>query len=312
MAVCCCCEAWAQEVECQTRHYATHEGKELMMDIYTTPIDDRSTPRAAMIFIFGGGFVGGERDHEYYDIYFERLASEGILVASIDYRLGLRNLKKDMSIRDMIVAMQHAVDIATEDAYAATNYIITHSAELRVDPTMIMLSGSSAGAITALQAEWQCCNDDAKAAVLPDDFRYAGVVACAGAIFSTKGKPKFRKRPAPMLLFHGSSDSNVPYNKSSIFGIGFYGSKHIAKRLKRADGAYMFCSAEYADHSIAVLPLVSGCDIIMQFIHDYVYDRRPLRTTVVVESVNGDRRPTHFTAMEYLRCNYSKAVEFPR
>lgn len=286
-------------------HYATHDNQELIMDIYTMPMAEDAEPRAAMIFAFGGGFVGGQRDHEYYDVYFDRLAREGIVVVSIDYRLGLRNLKRDMGIAEMIAAMQRAVDIATEDMYAATNYLIAHCEELGVDTTKIMLSGSSAGAIAAVQAEWQRCNRAPIADVLPDDFRYAGVVACAGAIFSTKGKPKFIERPAPMLLFHGTSDSNVPYNKASIMGIGFYGSKYIAKQLDRVDGAYMFCSAAYVDHSLAVTPLISGCDIIMQFIRDYVYDGHKLRTSVVVESINGDKRPTRFGPMDYLKTNYA-------
>lgn len=294
----------AEGVEKQTIHYATHEGQELMMDIYSVPSDGE--PRAAMIFAFGGGFVGGERDHEYYAPYFERLAREGIVVASIDYRLGLRNMKSGMSIKEMVATMQRAVDIAVEDAYAATNYLLEHCEEWNIDPNMIMLSGSSAGAITAIQAEWQRCNAMPLAEVLPDDFRYAGVVACAGAIFSTKGKPKFNSKPAPMLLFHGTSDSNVPYHKASIMGIGFYGSKHIAKQLDRVAGAYVFYSAEYEDHSLAVLPLIYSTDIIMQFIRDCVYDSKPLRVRVDVECVNGEKKPTRFGAMDYLKTNYSK------
>lgn len=305
MALVATCGYAQSAVTRQSVHYATHDDQELMMDIYATPMDDATAPRAAMIFAFGGGFVGGERDHEYYDAYFERLAREGIVVASIDYRLGLRNLKSDMGIRDMIAAMQRAVDIAVEDMYAATNYLINNCDTLGIDPTMIMVSGSSAGAITAVQAEWQRCNGAPMAEMLPDDFRYAGVVSCAGAIFSTKGKPKFKSTPAPMLLFHGTSDSNVPYHKASIFGIGFYGSKHIAKQLDRVDGAYMFCSAEYVDHSLAVTPLVSGLDIIMQFVRDYVYEGHKLRIMVEVESINGDKRPTRFGPMDYLKTNYA-------
>lgn len=293
----------AQSVEKQTLHYATHEGQQLMMDVYSIAPD--AEPRPAMIFIFGGGFVMGQRDHEYYARYFERLAREGIVVASIDYRLGLRDMKSGMSIKEMVITMQRAVDIAVEDTYAATNYLLEHDKEWNIDPHMVMLSGSSAGAITAIQAEWYRCNGAPRAEVLPEEFRYAGVVACAGAIFSTRGKPKFASKPAPMLLFHGSSDRNVPYDKSSIMGIGFYGSKHITKQLDRVKGAYLFYSAEYADHSMAALPLIYSTDIIMQFIRDYVYEGRALRVHVDVETIDGERKPTRFGAMDYLKSNYS-------
>lgn len=290
-------------------HYATHEGQELYMDVYTptgVAAEGCNSPRPLMIFAFGGGFVGGARDVEMYLPFFEHLAREGIVVASIDYRLGLRNLPEDIGLRGMIEALNRSVDIATEDMYAATNYFLANSEGWNIDPTKIMISGSSAGAITAVTAEWQRCNGAAIALVLPGDFRYAGVVACAGAIFSVDGSPKFKSAPAPMLLFHGTSDSNVPYNKASVMGIGFYGSKYIARQLDKLDSPYWFYSAEYVDHSLAGTPLFEQQDLIMQFIREYVIEGKHLRIETNVESIGGERRPTHFSVKDYLRANYDK------
>lgn len=289
--------------------YATHEDQELYMDIYTAEsagAEVDASPRPLMIFAFGGGFVGGARDVEFYTPYFERLAREGIVVASIDYRLGLRDLPEDIGLRGMIEAMKRAVDIATEDMYAATNYFLNNSEEWNIDRDRVMLSGSSAGAITAVTAEWQRCNGAPLASVLPKDFRYAAVVSCAGAIFSVNGSPKFKSAPAPMLLFHGTSDSNVPYNKASVFGIGFYGSKYITRQLNKLDSPYWFYSAEYVDHSLAGTPLYEQLDLIMQFIQDYVIEGRRLRIVTEVESIDGERRPTNFSVKDYLRANYAK------
>ena len=298
-------DVMAQKVECQTYHYATTEGQELMLDIYSLDAVC-SEPRPCMIFAFGGGFVMGERNHEYYARYFDTLAKAGIVVASIDYRLGLKNPPKDKSIKTMIGAMQHAVDIAVEDIYSATCFVLINSQKLNIDPKRIMLSGSSAGAIAALQAEWNKCNDADIANVLPKDFSYAAVVACAGAIFSTDGKPKFKCEPAPMLLFHGTSDGNVPYNRSSLFGIGFYGSKYIAKQLDKMNAPYWFYSAEYADHKIAGLPLWYQCDLILQFINDYVVEGSRMQITNEVEYLPRERHQTHFSAKEYLQNNYKR------
>lgn len=295
----------AQSVECQTFHYATHDGQELYLDRYTVDDDDAAS-RPCMIFAFGGGFVRGERNTPFYIGYFESLAREGIVVVSIDYRLGLRNLGGDLGIQGVIEAMDRAVRIAAEDIYAATNYILANAEEWGVDPQTIMLSGSSAGAIASLQAEWLRCNGAEVAEVLPDDFRYAAVVACAGAIFSKDGMPKFLSEPAPMLLFHGTSDSNVPYNKASIMGVGFYGSKYIAKQLDKLESPYWFYSAEYENHRLAGTPLIDKCDLIKQFIRDYVIDgrRAQIRTDVIM--LDGEKRKTQFTPMDYLRTNYSR------
>lgn len=293
----------AQEVVCDTFHYATHNGEKLYLDRYMQDAE-ADAPRPCMIFAFGGGFVKGVRNHEYYSIFFDRLAREGIVVVSIDYRLGLKNLNADGGMVAMIGIFDNAVNMAVEDLYCATNFVIANSDEWAVDTTKIMLSGSSAGAITAVQAEWMRCNGAWRAKVLPEGFRYAGVVSCAGAIFSTDGKPKFASQPAPMLLFHGTSDRNVPYDHASMFGVGFYGSAYIVKQLERLDSPYWFYSAEYMDHRMAGIPFIYECDIIMQFIRDFVIRGEALQIHTDLVFLNGDKQPTRFKVMDYIKANY--------
>ena len=295
----------AQDVVCHTYHYATHHGERLLLDRYM--LDSESTTRRpCMIFAFGGGFFRGERNNDFYLTYFERLAREGIVVVSIDYRLGLKNPPTSSDIKSIIGAFDNAVSMAVEDLYCATNFVCANAKEWGVNPTQIMLSGSSAGAITVLQAEWLRANGDRRASVLPEDFRYAGIVSCAGAIFSLHGKPKFRSAPAPIMLFHGSSDSNVPYDHGSLFGVGFYGSNYIARELARLKSPYWFYSAKYVDHSLAGTPLIDQCDLIMQFIREFVLEQKKLRIHTDVESLDGKRRPTRFSPMDYIRANSAR------
>ena len=295
----------AQDVVCDTYHFATHDGQELYLDRYM--LDEATdAPRPCVIFAFGGGFVQGERNHEYYSIFFDHLAREGVVAVSIDYRLGLKSLNPDGGVKDMIAAFQNAVNIAVEDMYAATNYVIANAEEWGVDTSKIVISGSSAGAITAVQAEWMRCNGAQRAKVLPADFRYAGVVSCAGAIFSVKGKPKFKSEPAPMMLFHGTSDRNVPYDHAAMFGVGFFGSAYIVKQLERLDSPYWFYSVEYADHRIAGTPYIYNCDLIMQFINDFVIRGERLQITTDVVDLDGEKQPTRFKVMDYIRTNYKR------
>lgn len=295
----------AQEVVRTTHHYATHDGIELLLDRYDTNVACEKC-RPCMIFVFGGGFKQGTRDHEMYISYLERLASEGIVAVSIDYRLGLQLYPPTGGKVSMVKALANAVNVAVEDLYGATNFVIANADAWNIDPQLIMISGSSAGAITALQAEWMRCNGDRMAEVLPDGFRYAGVVSCAGAIFSTKGKPKFKQEAAPMLLFHGTSDSNVPYHKSSIAGIGFFGSKHIAKRLDKIPSPYYFYSAEYVTHTLAATPFIDQQDLILQFINDYVLRGRKLYIEAQIYDPTIPQRPTRFSPMDYIKTNYGR------
>ena len=89
-------------------------------------------------------------------------------------------------------------------------------------------------------------------------------------------------------------------------GIGFYGSEYIVKNLEKRDGAYYFYSAEYVDHSLAGTPLFEQCDLIMQFIRDYVLEGKRAQTVVEVERIGAERKPTRFTVKEYLETNYKR------
>lgn len=295
----------AQEVVKTTHHYATHDGIELLLDRYDTTIVQEEC-RPCMIFLFGGGFKQGTRDHEIYISYLERLAREGIVAVSIDYRLGLKLYPPTGGKVSMVKALANAVTVAVEDLYGATNYIIANAEAWHINPELIMISGSSAGAITVLQAEWLRCNGEEIAKALPEGFRYAGVVSCAGAIFSTSGKPKFKHKAAPMLLFHGTSDSNVPYNKSSIAGIGFFGSKHIVKQLGKAHSPYYFYSAEYVTHTLAGTPFIDQQELILQFINDYVIRNKQLFIESAIYDPTIPQRPTNFSPMDYIRSNYGR------
>ena len=135
--------------------------------------------------------------------------------------------------------------MAVEDLFSATLFIIENHEKLQINPTKLITSGSSAGAITALQAEYAIANRTSLAAVLPEGFDYAGVMSFAGAIFSVDGKPKWKNKPAPIIMFHGNSDQQVPYDKATMMGIGFYGPKYLSEELAKENCPYWFYDMEY-------------------------------------------------------------------
>ena len=171
--------------------FTKRDSCELFLDVYepaegsVRQIDGRAKP--TILFVFGGGFVSGERSNPGYLPWFSRLNQDGYRVVSIDYRLGLKGVK-DVGIRS-IPAIYNAIEIGVEDLYSATAFICNNAEALDIDPDNIVICGSSAGAIICMQAEWHLCNGEAICSILPEGFRYKGVVSYSGAVFSRKGKP---------------------------------------------------------------------------------------------------------------------------
>src|SRR5690606_16373663 len=150
--------------------------------------------------------------------------------------------------------------------------LLDHTEELHIDPSLIILSGSSAGAITVLQADYQERDNHPSADVLPEDFRYAGVISFAGAIFSTEGLLSYEQRPAPTLFFHGSADKLVPYNKTRLFRLGMFGSKSLTQRFREQRYPYSFYIMEDIGHEVSEYPMNEFRLEIEQFIIDFVFD----------------------------------------
>lgn len=255
----------------ETRVFAETEGTPLRLDIYKT---DSATilPQPCLVFVFGGGFKEGTRDARHYLPYFHYFATKGFTVVSIDYRLGMKGKEAPGILNHK--PLQQAIEMAVTDLYAATNYLLEHAEELNIDPSLIILSGSSAGAITVLQADYRERNNHPAAEILPDDFRYAGVVSFAGGIFSEEGLPSYAQRPAPTLFFHGSADKLVPYDNTRFFKLGMFGSKSLAKRFRNERYPYIFYIMEDIGHEVSEYPMRDFLPEIEQFIIHLVFDRK--------------------------------------
>lgn len=268
--------------------YAVKDTSALGLDVYTARRWEgsgeagtggaRAVGRPCVLFVFGGAFIAGRRDDSLYNGYFNALVEHGYVVVSISYRLGLRGVRKLSPLH--LAPLGKAVDMAVEDVYDATAWIIAHAGQLGVDTSRIVLSGSSSGAITVLRSDFDRCNGKEDAERLPKGFRYAGVIAFSGAVLSFDGGLSYGLPPAPTLLFHGSADKIVPYNKIRFFNKGFYGSSWIAKTFKKKGYAYYIYRAEGLGHEMAVLPMINRLPLILDFLDEYVMLHKPYQTDV--------------------------------
>ena len=215
--------------------YAERDTCDLYLDVYNpakgsqTSIDGKMKP--TIVFMFGGGFIGGTRDDASYNQWFRTLTQNGYRVISIDYRLGLKGSDK-VGVAQVNV-LDKAIHMAVEDLFSATVFMIDNAETLGIDPENIVVSGSSAGAISVMQAEYEICNCTSCTEVLPEGFNYAGVMSFSGAILSRKGKVKYAKEPCPTLMLHGTADKLVPYKQIAFFNLGFFGGGKLVERFKK-------------------------------------------------------------------------------
>lgn len=254
-----------------THVFAVKDGQELKLDIYSLD-SDFNTKQPCLIFVFGGGFKEGTRDAEYYSNYFQYFAERGFKVVSIDYRLGMKNQKVPGVFN--YKPLLNSIGIAVADLYSATEFLLEHADYLNIDTSKIIISGSSAGALTVLQADYEKRNQKELASVLPQSFQYAGVISFAGAVFSKEGKPSYKITPAPTLFFHGSGDNLVPYKQIRVFRLGLFGSKSLAKQFRKKGYPYVFYSMDNVGHEAASYPMKEFLPEIEYFIQNLVLNNK--------------------------------------
>lgn len=255
--------------------YAKRDTCDLFMDVYD-PAEGSireayGIEKPTVIFMFGGGFIHGTRDDADYHKWFRMMTENGYRVISIDYRLGLKGSDK-VGVAQVNV-LDKAIHMAVEDLFSATNFILDNADQLGVNPSNIVISGSSAGAISVMQAEYEIANATQWASVLPAGFNYAGVMSFSGAILSREGKVDFKKSPCPTLMLHGTSDELVPYDQIKVFNLGFFGGGKLVERFKKYGLNYnMYHFTDYG-HEIAG-SMDTTLDLQLKFLETNVMQKK--------------------------------------
>lgn len=271
------------DVSVKTVTYATKDGNTLQMDIYQKK-NYSGAPQPVMFYMFAGAFYAGQRTGLEIEYFLSRLAERGVTGISIDYRLGWKDafngkpedyglIEKLLDAVQNTKLMQKTFDMPVEDLYTATNYVIEHAKDLNVDPERIMISGSSAGAMSALRAEYFLKSGNPLAKVLPKGFTYKGVLSFAGAIYSNQGTPVYTQTPAPTLFVHGTKDIVLRYKGIRFLKEGLYTSKLLVKEYQKYDYPYVFLTLRGAGHGEGCADaLINNFEDAWKFIQDYVYN----------------------------------------
>ena len=205
----------------------------LRLDLYA-PRDAQDDCRPTILFFHGGGFFFDDKESHSIVRLCRAFAARGYNAVSVDYRLGFQYNKK---------SMRRAEERAIADGLSALRFLCDHRDEYGIDPRRIILAGSSAGAMVALQMPYR---------PLPAGVEVCAVVNLWGAI---PDLTLLRQRPdLAIISFHGGKDYVVPPGYGSNYHRYFgplslllcrkkYGSVRIhqeAKRLKMRERLFFF------------------------------------------------------------------------
>ncbi len=199
-----------------------------IVDIY---VPATPGPHPLVLYIHGGGWIGGHTRHSGALADFPRvlakLASEGFVVASLEYRL----------------SAEAKFPAQLQDANAALRFLRKNAAEYRIDPAKAGIWGGSAGGHLAALTAVTCRNTTLDPAAANDGcvqaavtwygvYDFAGMTknadgnAAGGKLLGCDGAcPVDRIRAVspvtyidakdpPFLLIHGDDDKVVPVSQS--------------------------------------------------------------------------------------------------
>jgi acetyl esterase/lipase len=145
-----------------TETYATVDGVELKVDVWQP--EGTASPRPAMIYVFGGGWVSGDRAQ--MPAYFQWLTGQGLTVFAVDYRLS--------------TAGDPGWEKAPGDVKCAVGWVRANAARHGIDPDRIVLGGNSAGANLATLVAYTAGNDAVPASCAVGDTSVRAVAGFYG------------------------------------------------------------------------------------------------------------------------------------
>jgi acetyl esterase/lipase len=217
--------------------YSTIPGfRPMVVDIYMPP--KKGGPKPLILYIHGGGWVAGHTRHSgalsNFPAVMANLASEGFVVASLEYRL----------------SGEAPFPAQLQDARAAIRFLKSNAALYGIDPARVGVWGGSAGGHLAALAALSCGDTSLDAVPAAADsecvqaavtwygvFDFApmlarsaasgslsaaenGLLRCtlascpAQAVKAVSPASYIDAKDPPFLLIHGESDAVVPVSQS--------------------------------------------------------------------------------------------------
>ncbi|NAS29516.1 alpha/beta hydrolase fold domain-containing protein [Flavobacteriaceae bacterium R38] len=265
-----------------TYEYSNKGGESLQLDFYSSK-DDSLKNRPLVVFMHGGGFSTGYRNDAEITKLAKAFAKKGYPVASISYRLTRKG--KGFGCDTPVKEKLEAFKLAGEDLLDAVCFLSDKKERFKIDPSKIVLAGSSAGAEGILIATYN------KSLFFKNNDRYknikpVAVVSLAGAILNVDQITK--TNAVPGVFFHGTEDPLVPYATASHHYCDpeksgymiLHGSKSITDKLKTLNSNYLLYSIKNAKHDIFEIT-EEKLKVIFDFLNTVVIHKKGYQKSIL-------------------------------
>ena len=188
----------------------------LKLHIYEKENRDLGKPAPVAVFFFGGGWVGGSPGQFFH--HCEHLASKGMVAISAEYRIAKKHKTTPFE--------------CVQDGKSAVRWIRANAKRLGIDPKRVVAGGGSAGghvgACTGVIEKHEEPGEDTTISSVPDamvlfnpviDTTEKGYGANKVKGRETEISPCHHVRAdlPPTLIFHGTTDTTVPFENVQRF-----------------------------------------------------------------------------------------------
>lgn len=189
---------------------------ELTLHIFNPPNHSADDQRPAIVFFFGGGWVGGAPGQFYRQS--EYLASRGMVAICADYRT---QRSHDTSPIECV-----------KDGKSAMRWVRSHAAELGINPDKLAAGGGSAGgqiaAATATTSQFNEAGEDSSVSCIPNALVLFNPVFDNGPGSFGHDKVKdywqdfspmhnLQAHTPPTIVFLGTEDKYIPVATAEIY-----------------------------------------------------------------------------------------------
>ena len=217
----------------------------LMLDVYSPKTASAQNKFPLVVLVHGGSFVTGAKE-SLADIC-GALAEKGMIVASINYRLGW-DARGTADCEGDTASLNNAAYRAMQDLNASLRFLTANAEKYFIDKDWIFTGGASAGAVTALNSAYLT---DAYASVrfskpykklgslltadnsLTNTYQIKGICSMWGGVFD----PDLitASNAIPTIFYHGSADEVIPVNVGTYLQCSnyqtLYGSAYMYNQL---------------------------------------------------------------------------------